>query len=52
MFVLVILLYIILATGLNQFYKLTTRTMRNASAQTVGLQLVAGLSCLIFMPFF
>ena len=52
MLVLTILLYIVLATGLNQFYKLTTRTMKNAAAQTIGLQLVAGLSCLIFMPFF
>lgn len=48
----VILIYIILSTGLNQFYKLTTRTMKNAAAQTVGLQLVAGISCLLFMPFF
>lgn len=52
MLALVILLYIVLTTGLNQFYKLATRTMKNAAAQTVGLQLVAGLSCLIFMPFF
>lgn len=48
----VILIYIILATGLNQFYKLTTRTMKNAAAQTIGLQLVAGISCLLLMPFF
>ena len=52
MLVPIILLHIILITGLNQFYKLTTRTMKNAAAQTVGLQLLAGLSCLIFMPFF
>lgn len=52
MLVLVILLYIVLATGLNQFYKLTTRTMKNSAAQTIGLQLVAGLSCLVFMPLF
>ncbi len=52
MLALVIPIYIILSTGLNQFYKLTTRTMKNAAAQTIGLQLVAGLSCLLFMPFF
>lgn len=52
MLVLVMLLYIVLATGLNQFYKLTTRTMKNSAAQTIGLQLVAGLSCLVFMPLF
>lgn len=47
-----IILYIISATGFTQFYKLTTKTMKNAPAQTVGLQLVAGLSCLLFLPFF
>ncbi|MBR5389150.1 EamA family transporter [Candidatus Saccharibacteria bacterium] len=26
--------------------------MKNAAAQTIGLQLVAGLSCLMFIPFF
>ena len=52
MLALIIVVYIILTTGLNQFYKLTTRTMKNAAAQTVGLLLVAGISCLLFFPFF
>lgn len=52
MLALFIPIYIILTTCLNQFYKLTTRTMKNASAQTVCLELVAGLSCLLFIPFF
>ena len=52
MFVFAIVAFIIIATGFNQFYKLTTRTMKNASAQTVGLQLLAGITCLIFIPFF
>ena len=52
MLALVILLYIALSTCFNQFYKLTTRTMKNTAAQTVGLQLVASLSCLVLMPFF
>ncbi|MBR3319579.1 EamA family transporter [Candidatus Saccharibacteria bacterium] len=52
MLALVILLYIVLTTGLNQFYKLTTHTMKKPAAQTIGLQLVAGLSCLLFVPFF
>jgi len=45
-------LHLVFCTSLNQFYKLTTRTMKNAAAQTVGLQLVAALSCLILVPFF
>ncbi len=52
MFIAIMLLYIILATGLSQFYKLTTRTMKNAAAQTVGIQFIASLSCLLFIPFF
>lgn len=52
MFVVVMLVYIALATGLTQFYKLTTRTMENPAAQTVGLLLIAGAVNLIFLPFF
>lgn len=52
MLILVISIYIILATGLNQFYKLTTRTAKNIAAQTVGLLLIAGFACLLFIPFF
>lgn len=46
------LFYIVLNTVFTQCYKITTGTMKNASAQTVGLQLLATLSCFIFMPFF
>lgn len=52
MLVLILIIYTILSSSLVQFYKLTTRTMKNASAQTVGLELLAGLSCLLFLPFF
>ncbi len=52
MFILAIIIYIILTTGLNQFYKLTTKTMKNPAAQTIGIQIIAGLSCLLFLPFF
>ncbi|MBR6133951.1 EamA family transporter [Candidatus Saccharibacteria bacterium] len=48
----VIILYILIATTFNQSYKVTTRTMKKAAAQTVGLQLLAGISCLLFTPFF
>ncbi len=49
---LTIVLYIFIATVFNQSYKITTRTMKNAAAQTVGLELLAGISCLLFIPFF
>ena len=52
MLALYLVLYILLTTCFTQFYKLTTKTMKNAAAQTVGLQFVAGLSCLLFLPFF
>ncbi len=47
-----IVAYIIFATLFNQFYKLTTRTMKNAAAQTAGLQVVAGIGCFLLLPFF
>ena len=52
MLALVLIANIILVTGVDQFYKLTTRTMKNAAAQTVGIQSVAALSCLVLVPFF
>lgn len=52
MLALVLIANIVLVTGMDQFYKLTTRTMKNAAAQTVGIQLMAGLSCLVLIPFF
>ena len=52
MFATVIIVYITLSTIFNQSYKVTTRTMKNAAAQTVGLQLVATVSCLLLVPFF
>ena len=52
MFALIITIYIAVSTGFTQFYKLTVRTMKNAPAQTVGIQLIAGLACMFFVPFF
>lgn len=52
MFAFVMILHIVSATIMNQFYKLTTKTMKNAAAQTVGIQLVAALTCLVLVPFF
>ena len=48
----IMIIYVVLGTCFDQFYKLTTKTMKNAAAQTIGLQIVAGLSCLLFLPFF
>lgn len=47
-----VVLYIILSTTLTQFYKIVTKTMKNAGALTVLLQMMAGIFALILCPFF
>ena len=47
-----VILYLGLATVFTQFYKVTTKTLKNAGALTVLLQLTAGISVLLLCPFF
>lgn len=47
-----VIMYLVLATVFTQFYKITTKTLKNAGALTVLLQMMAGLTVLILCPFF
>ncbi len=41
-----------MATIFTQFYKITTKTLKNAGALTILLQVIAGLTALLLCPFF
>lgn len=47
-----VILYLVLATAFTQFYKITTKTLQNAGALTVLLELLAGLITLLLCPLF
>lgn len=47
-----VLLYLVLATVFTQLYKVTTKTLKNAGALTIILQLTAGVITLLLCPFF
>jgi len=50
--ILYVLGYLVLATAFTQFFKVTTKTLKNAGALTILLQLMAGMIALILCPFF
>lgn len=52
MWILFVILYIISSITYNQFYKVTTKKSKNDGALTALLQIIAGLTVLITMPFF
>ena len=52
MWFLFVVLYIILAVAFTQFYKIVLKTSKIDGTITVLLQFIAGLSALIFVPFF
>ena len=52
MWFLFVVLYIILAVAFTQFYKIVLKTSKSDGTITVLLQFIAGLSALIFVPFF
>ena len=47
-----IVFYIILSIFFTQFYKIVTKSSKSDGALTVLLQLIAGISILLFIPFF
>lgn len=47
-----VLLYLVLATVFTQLYKVSTKTLKNAGALTILLQLTAGVTALLLCPFF
>lgn len=47
-----VILYIVLSTIFTQFYRIATKTMKNAGALTVLLQMLAGIFVLILCPLF
>lgn len=47
-----VLLYLILATAYTQFFKVSTKNLKNAGALIVLLQLIAGGIALLLCPFF
>ncbi len=47
-----VLLYLVLATVFTQLYKVSTKTLKNAGALTILLQLMAGITALLLCPFF
>lgn len=52
MWTLYVFLYIILAVGYTQFYKVVTKTSKSNGTLTVLLQFIAGIVALLFCPFF
>lgn len=52
MWILFVVLYIISSITYNQFYKVTTQKCKNDGALTALLQIIAGLTALITLPFF
>ena len=52
MWFLFVVLYIILAVAFTPFYKIVLKTSKSDGTITVLLQFIAGLSALIFVPFF
>ncbi len=44
--------YLFMATIFTQFYKITTKSLKNAGALTILLQVIAGLTALLLCPFF
>lgn len=52
MWIVFVILYIISSIMYNQFYKVTTKVSKDDGALTALLQLIAGISVLIAMPFF
>ena len=52
MWLLYVGLYIFFAVIFTQFYKISTKTAKGHGELTVLLQLIAGLSVLLFIPFF
>ena len=47
-----IALYVFLNIIYNQTYKINTKSMKNSAALTILLEVIAAMSCSIFMPFF
>ena len=47
-----IISYLFMATIFTQFYKITTKSLKNAGALTILLQVIAGLTALLLCPFF
>lgn len=52
MLAIIMIAYIMISTCFTQFYKRAVKTVKNAPAQTAGIQFVAVLACLVFLPFF
>lgn len=52
MWILYVILYIICSITYNQFYKITTKKSKHDGALTALLQIMAGLTALLTIPFF
>jgi drug/metabolite transporter (DMT)-like permease len=52
MWLLFVFIYIVLAVTFTQYYKIVTRTSKSDGNLTVLLQLIAGISVMIFSPLF
>lgn len=50
--VVLVIMYLVLATLFTQFYKIATKTMQKTGALTVLLQVMAGITALLLCPFF
>ena len=50
--VFIVILYLVFAVIFNQTYKILANNMKNAGALTVLAEVLAGLACLLFIPFF
>lgn len=50
--ILYVVLYLGFAVAFNQFYKVATKTLTKPGALTVLLEVIAGISVLMFTPFF
>lgn len=47
-----VVLYIVLSTVFTQFYKISTKSLKNAGALTVVLEMIGVITALVICPFF
>lgn len=50
--ILYVALYLVFSVAFNQFYKVSTKSLTKPGALTILLEVIAGISVLIFAPFF
>ena len=47
-----VILYIIFSTLFNEYYKISTITMKDSACLTILIEVIASFFCLLFIPFF